>query len=91
MAKIQLEGARMLGDMGSPRAVAMAKRGFRHGHPPALVARAVVTAVKTNRAVVPAGIESSLGRQLAKITPVGLADLFGRPAPRLLTRGLGKP
>jgi hypothetical protein len=32
-----------------------------------------------------------LAWQLAKVTPVGLADLFGRPAPRLLTRGRGKP
>jgi NAD(P)-dependent dehydrogenase (short-subunit alcohol dehydrogenase family) len=85
-----LERARFLGDMGTPRAVAMAKRGFRFGHSPEVVARAVITAVRTNRAVVPAGIESRIGWQLAKITPVAVADRLGRPAPKLFTRGRGK-
>jgi hypothetical protein len=76
--------------MGTPRAVAMAKRGFRFGHSPEVVARAVITAVRTNRAVVPAGIESRIGWQLAKITPVAVADRLGRPAPKLFTRGRGK-
>ena len=76
-----LERTRFLGAAGDPKAVALAKRGFSYGHSPDVVARAVLGAIRRNRAVVPAGIEARVGWYLAKITPVAVADRIGRPAP----------
>lgn len=85
-----LESARFLGEFGDPRAVSLAKRGFRFGHSPEVVARAVVNAIDKNKAIANAGIEARVGWHLARITPVAIVDLVGRPAPTSLL-GLRSP
>jgi NAD(P)-dependent dehydrogenase (short-subunit alcohol dehydrogenase family) len=84
-----LENTRFVGEMGNPRTQGLIQRGFKRGHRPEVVADAVLTAIRRDRSVVPAGIEASVGWHLAKITPVAVADLLGRPAPAWLTRGRG--
>jgi 2-hydroxycyclohexanecarboxyl-CoA dehydrogenase len=76
-----LERTRFLGEAGEPSAVACAKRGFSYGHGPDVVARAVLMAIRRNRAMVPAGIEARVGWHLAKVTPLAVSDIVGRPAP----------
>ncbi|MGH9184566.1 MAG: SDR family NAD(P)-dependent oxidoreductase [Acidimicrobiales bacterium] len=83
-----LERARFVGEMSSPLVIAAAKRGFRFGHRPEVVADAVLTAVRRNRAVVPAGIEARIGWQLVKVLPVPVADQFARSVPRVITRAI---
>jgi 2-hydroxycyclohexanecarboxyl-CoA dehydrogenase len=53
-------------------------RGFRLGHSPDLVAKAIVGAVRRNQALVPVGIESSLIYHLSRLTPVQVQGLFAR-------------
>jgi len=85
-----LERTRFLGEAGAPGAVAFAKRGFSYGHGPEVVARAVLMAIRRNRAMVPAGIEARVGWHLAKLTPLAVSDFVGRPAPMSwLRRGGG--
>lgn len=81
-----LEKARFLGEFGDERAVSVAKRGFRFGHSPEIVARAIVDAIDRNKAVAPVGFESRIGWQLAKAVPLAIFDLVGRPAPTSLLR-----
>lgn len=81
-----LEGSRFIGDMSSKQAKARAQKAFTRGHKPETVADAVLHAIKADKAVVPAGFEARVGWHLAKITPVVVADLIGRPAPAWLTR-----
>ncbi len=81
-----LEGSRFLGAMSSTNAKRIAQRGFSRGHRPEVVADAVLTAVRRDKAVVPAGVEARVGWHLAKVAPVALNDLIGRPAPAWLTR-----
>jgi 2-hydroxycyclohexanecarboxyl-CoA dehydrogenase len=82
-----LATTRFVGEMGNPKVQQRIQKGFNRGHRPEVVADAVLTAIKRDRAVVPAGIEASIGWHLAKITPVAVADVLGRPAPAWLTRG----
>jgi 2-hydroxycyclohexanecarboxyl-CoA dehydrogenase len=81
-----LEGTRFLGEMGTTQAKTRAQRAFNRGHKPETVATAVLHAVQADKAVVPAGFEARLGWHLARITPVAVADVIGRPAPAWLTR-----
>lgn len=85
-----LEGTRFIGAMGTKEAKGLAQRGFNRGHSPDVVADAVLTAIRRNRSVVPAGVEARAGWHLAKVTPLAVADLLARPAPAWLTRGRGR-
>jgi 2-hydroxycyclohexanecarboxyl-CoA dehydrogenase len=53
-------------------------RAFRHGHPPALVAKAIVRAAERNLEVVPVGIESSIAYRLLPFVPNPVQSLFAR-------------
>jgi 2-hydroxycyclohexanecarboxyl-CoA dehydrogenase len=81
-----LEGSRFLGAMSSTNARRMAQKGFSRGHRPEVVADAVLTAIRRDRAVVPAGFEARLGWFAAKLAPVAVTDVIGRPTPAWLTR-----
>jgi NAD(P)-dependent dehydrogenase (short-subunit alcohol dehydrogenase family) len=85
-----LESTRFIGQMGTQQAKGLAQRAFNRGHSPEVVATAVLTAIEHDRAVVPAGAEARIGWHLAKVMPVAVADLLGRPAPSWLTRGRGR-
>lgn len=83
-----LQRTRFLGEMSSMRTIA--EHAFRRGHSPDIVADAVIHAVRSNRAVVPAGFEARLGWHLNKVLPVFIADLLGRPAPARILRRAGR-
>jgi NADP-dependent 3-hydroxy acid dehydrogenase YdfG len=53
-------------------------RGFRFGHSPDLVAKAIVAAVRRNQAVVPVGVESSLAYRLLRLAPASVQGLLAR-------------
>jgi NAD(P)-dependent dehydrogenase (short-subunit alcohol dehydrogenase family) len=79
---------RYLGAQSDPGVRAGVERLFRRGHPPEAVARAVVEAVKADKAVVPVGWEARLGWALHRIAPVNVVQAMARrPIPSLLTRG----
>ncbi|MCX6394920.1 MAG: SDR family NAD(P)-dependent oxidoreductase [Propionibacteriales bacterium] len=52
--------------------------GFRRAHSPELVARAIVGAAATNRAVEPVGIEAQLGFQAQRVLPTAVQNLMAR-------------
>jgi 2-hydroxycyclohexanecarboxyl-CoA dehydrogenase len=85
-----LQSTRFVGEMGNAQTRRLAQRAFNRGHRPEVVADAVLTAIRRDRAVVAAGAEARLGWHLAKITPVAVADFIGRPAPAWLTQGRGR-
>lgn len=82
-----LQSTRFIGDMANPRTKDLAQRLYNRAHRPEVVADAVLTAIQRDRAVVAAGAEARIGWHLAKVTPVAVAELLGRPAPKWLTRG----
>jgi hypothetical protein len=82
-----LESTRFVGEMGNPATQGLIQKVFNRGHRPEVVPDAVLPAIRRDRAVVPAGAEASIGWHLAKVTPVAVADVLGRPAPAWLTRG----
>ncbi|MGH9081974.1 MAG: SDR family NAD(P)-dependent oxidoreductase [Acidimicrobiales bacterium] len=51
-------------------AIGRVRRLFSHGHPPALVARAVVTAIERDRLMVPVGLEARVGWLLHRVLPL---------------------
>jgi NAD(P)-dependent dehydrogenase (short-subunit alcohol dehydrogenase family) len=69
---------RFLGDAAEPTQVARAKRIFRRGHKPELVAKAIVDAVRRNRSVVPVGIEAKIGWYANRLVPLRLTDRVAR-------------
>jgi len=85
-----LQSTRFIGDMANPRTKDLAQRVYNRAHRPEVVADAVLSAVQHNRAVVPAGSEARIGWHLAKVMPVAVTELIGRPAPAWLTRGRGQ-
>ena len=82
-----LQSTRFIGDMANPRTKDLTQRLYNRAHRPEVVADAVLSAIQRDRAVVPAGAEARIGWHLAKVTPVAVAELIGRPAPKWLTRG----
>lgn len=82
-----IQSTRFIGDMANPRTRDMVLRVYNRAHRPEVVADAVLSAIQRDRAVVPAGLEARIGWHLAKIMPVALTELLGRPAPAWLTRG----
>lgn len=64
-----IDGARFLGAQAD--VADRARRAFRRGHPPELVARDVVVAIRKDKAVVPVGWEAKLGWWADRLLPLG--------------------
>lgn len=65
-----LDGTRFLG--GQADTVDRTRKAFRRGHPPELVARDVVVAIRKDKAVVPVGWESKLGWWAHRLLPLSV-------------------
>lgn len=73
-----VERGRFRGERATAEAMARVRRAFSHGHPPALVAEAVVDAVERDRPVVPVGIEARIGWALHGLLPSRVVDRAAR-------------
>ncbi len=73
-----VERGRFRGERASEDAVAQVRRLFSRGHPPELVARAIVDAIRRSRPVVPVGIEARVGWALHGALPAGVVDRLAR-------------
>ena len=71
-----LDGTRFLG--GQAETEERARKTFRRGHPPELVARDVVDAIRRNRAVVAVGWEAKLGWWAHRLLPVAVQQRVAR-------------
>ena len=69
---------RFRGDRAAAESRARIRRLFARGHPPELVAGAVVDAVAGNRPVVPVGVEARVGWFLNGLVPARLVDRAAR-------------
>jgi NAD(P)-dependent dehydrogenase (short-subunit alcohol dehydrogenase family) len=69
-----IDGARFLGDQS--RTLERTRRTFRRGHPPELVARDVVVAIRRDKAVVPVGWEAKLGWWAHRLLPLSGQQLI---------------
>jgi short-subunit dehydrogenase len=70
---------RFRGERSAPGTVARVEDLFsKRGHPPERVARAVLTAVRRDRAVVLVGIEAHLGWYLHRLAPTRVTDRIAR-------------
>jgi len=67
---------RMVGRLADRREAAL--RMMRRGRSPDAVARAILTAVQRNRAIVPVGVESALALRLLRVAPEPLQALVAR-------------
>jgi 2-hydroxycyclohexanecarboxyl-CoA dehydrogenase len=72
---------RFRGSRADPAAVGRVEGTFAKGHPPALVARAIVAAVDHDRPVVPVGWEAWLGWGLQGLLPSRLVGVVARASP----------
>ena len=79
-----LSRTRFRGETAQPDRVDRAQRLFSRGHSPESVAKAIVSAVRNNRAVVPVGVEAHVGWVLSRVLPVPLADGIGRVTAKVL-------
>jgi 2-hydroxycyclohexanecarboxyl-CoA dehydrogenase len=77
-----IERTRFKGDRAGADTVGKVKQAFAKGHPPALVADAIVGAVEQNRAVVAVGIEARIGWALNGLLPSRVVDAMARATPR---------
>jgi 2-hydroxycyclohexanecarboxyl-CoA dehydrogenase len=64
----------------------LAQKGFSRSHPPETVAKAIVSAVKHNRSIVPVGAESWGGWYLVRFMPTGVLDVIGSIVSRVAAR-----
>jgi 2-hydroxycyclohexanecarboxyl-CoA dehydrogenase len=71
-----VDTARFLGDQAG--AAERVRRTFRRGHPPHLVARDVVVAIRKDKAVVPVGWESKLGWWAHRLLPLSAHQRIAR-------------
>jgi 2-hydroxycyclohexanecarboxyl-CoA dehydrogenase len=72
---------RFRGERAAPEQVARVKDMFKkRGHPPELVAKAVLAAVRDNKSVVPAGVESRVGWYISRWAPTRFTDWMARMA-----------
>ncbi|HEY6622625.1 MAG TPA: SDR family NAD(P)-dependent oxidoreductase [Acidimicrobiales bacterium] len=76
-----IERTRFKGDRASPETVASVKLAFAKGHPPKLVAEAIVGAVARNRPVVAVGLEARIGWALNGLLPSRVVDALSRATP----------
>jgi NAD(P)-dependent dehydrogenase (short-subunit alcohol dehydrogenase family) len=72
-----VESTRYVGEQDAPATRARARKLFKRGHSPDLVARAIVDAVQRDRAVVPVGWEAKVGWRL-RAAPVGATQAIAR-------------
>jgi 2-hydroxycyclohexanecarboxyl-CoA dehydrogenase len=68
--------AKMVGSLARKRETTI--RAFRFGHPPELVAKAIVGAVERNHAIVPVGIESAFSYRVLRFAPGPIQGLLAR-------------
>ena len=73
-----IDRTRYVGESARPERIARVKKMFRRGHKPELVARAIVDAVKRNRAVVPVGIEAKVGWWISRLMPLRFTEAMAR-------------
>jgi 2-hydroxycyclohexanecarboxyl-CoA dehydrogenase len=64
----------------------LAQIGFSRSHPPETVAKAIVSAVRHNRSVVPVGAESWAGWWLVRFVPTPILDIVGSVISRVSAR-----
>ena len=64
----------------------LAQKGFSRSHPPETVAKAIVSAVRHNRSIVPVGAESWAGWYLVRFVPTGVLDAVGSIVSRVAAR-----
>ncbi|HEX4220453.1 MAG TPA: SDR family NAD(P)-dependent oxidoreductase [Acidimicrobiales bacterium] len=76
-----IERTRFKGDRASPDTVGRVKKTFAKGHPPALVAAAIVGAVVRNRPVVAVGLEARIGWVLNGLLPSRVVDAMAKATP----------
>ncbi len=76
-----IERTRFKGDRASPETVGTVKLAFAKGHPPKLVAEAIVGAVARDRPVVAVGLEARIGWALNGLLPSRLVDALSRATP----------
>jgi NAD(P)-dependent dehydrogenase (short-subunit alcohol dehydrogenase family) len=75
---------RFRGEQAAPDRVERVKKVFaKRGHPPEVVAKAVLKAVRQNKAVVPAGLEASVGWYVSRLAPTGFTDWMARVSARV--------
>jgi NAD(P)-dependent dehydrogenase (short-subunit alcohol dehydrogenase family) len=74
---------RFRGEQAAPDRVARVKDLFsKRGHPPEIVAKAILAAVRDNRSVVPVGVESRVGWYISRWAPTRFTDWMARISPR---------
>ncbi|MGH3722523.1 MAG: SDR family NAD(P)-dependent oxidoreductase [Mycobacterium sp.] len=71
-----LEHTRLRGLMGNEKD--LMARGFRLGHPPDAVAKAIVRAARYNMAIVPVGVESRIAYHAFRTLPASVGNLLAR-------------
>jgi 2-hydroxycyclohexanecarboxyl-CoA dehydrogenase len=76
-----IERTRFKGDRAGTDTVGRVRQAFAKGHPPALVATAIVGAVVQDRPVVAVGIEARIGWALNGLLPSRVVDLMARATP----------
>jgi 2-hydroxycyclohexanecarboxyl-CoA dehydrogenase len=64
----------------------LAQMGFSRAHSPQTVAKAIVSAARHNRSIVPVGAESWLGWWLVRLVPTPVLDAVGSIASRVSAR-----
>jgi 2-hydroxycyclohexanecarboxyl-CoA dehydrogenase len=64
----------------------LAQKGFSRSHPPETVAKAILSAVRHNRSIVPVGAESWAGWYLVRYVPTGVLDVIGSVVARAAAR-----
>jgi 2-hydroxycyclohexanecarboxyl-CoA dehydrogenase len=77
-----IERTRFKGDRAGADTVGKVKQAFAKGHPPALVAEAIVGAVERDPPVVAVGIEARIGWALNGLLPSRVVDAMARATPR---------
>jgi 2-hydroxycyclohexanecarboxyl-CoA dehydrogenase len=78
-----IEHTRFRGEQAQPDRVARVKDLFsKRGHPPELVAKAVLVAVRNDTSVVPVGVESRAGWYISRWAPIRFTDWMARMASR---------
>jgi NAD(P)-dependent dehydrogenase (short-subunit alcohol dehydrogenase family) len=76
-----IERTRFKGERAAADTVGKVKQAFAKGHPPAMVAEAIVGAVLRDRAVVPVGLEARIGWALNGLLPARLVDAMAKATP----------
>jgi short-subunit dehydrogenase len=76
-----IEHTRFKGDRAGADTVGRVKQTFANGHPPSMVAAAIVGAVVRNRPVVAVGIEARIGWALNGLLPSRLVDAMAKATP----------